>query len=46
MSKWSLNGWKVLNYTIDQKLPSVIRIRGGNLKIMHFEPIFQLILQL
>ena len=47
MSKWSLNGWEDLDYIFfDQKFNSVIGISGGNLKIMHFKPIFQPIPQL
>ena len=41
MCKWSLNGWKALNYIFfDQKLPSVIKISEANWQKMHFETIF------
>ena len=41
MSKWSLNGWKTLNYIfLDQKIPSVIKISVENSQKMHFETIF------
>ena len=36
ISKWSLNGWKALNYIfLDQKLPSIINISVENWQKVH-----------
>ena len=50
MSKWSLNGWKVLNYIfLDQNIPSVIKfqwkigkkciLRPFSDRFLNFEPL-------
>ena len=45
MSKWSLNGCEALNYIFLTKISLGYQNFRGNLKIMHFEPIFPLIPQ-